>query len=151
MSLTSRRLTLTHYIFFGMIVGVLLGFLFPDSARAEHRGWAASDLKILSDLFIRGICTLRPGVPGLSERIRVVSILGRFLEHARVYHFANGGADEYYIGSADWRPRNLRHRVEVMAPVFDAAARRRLDSLLTKELAEPGSWLLQSDGRYDRS
>jgi len=74
-------------------------------------------------------------VPGLSERIRVVSILGRFLEHARIYHFGHGGEEEYYIGSADWRSRNLRRRVEVVAPVFDPAARRTLDHILTQELS----------------
>lgn len=114
--------------------------------------YAASQAGVNVDLIVRGICTLRPGVPGLSERIRVVSILGRFLEHARIYHFENGGhgAEEYFIGSADWRPRNLRRRVEVMAPVFDSAARHRLDTLLTQELADPAAWTLQSDGRYER-
>src|SRR5262249_56538293 len=100
------------------------------------------------DLVVRGICTLRPGVHGLSERIRVVSILGRFLEHARIYHFANGGngtgVEEYYIGSADWRPRNLRRRVEVLAPVFDPACRKRLDAILTAELATSNAWLLRA-------
>ena len=134
----------------------------PAQIRAKLNGLAdatviqalykASQAGVNVDLVVRGICTLRPGVPGLSERIRVVSILGRFLEHARVYHFANGGKDggEYYIGSADWRPRNLRRRVEVMAPVFDSAARLKLDHLLTQELADPQAWLLQSDGGYDR-
>ena len=101
------------------------------------------------DLVVRGICTLRPGVPGLSERIRVVSILGRFLEHARIYHFGHGGEEEYYIGSADWRPRNLRRRVEVVAPVFDPTARRTLDRILTQELNTPTAWLLRPDGGYD--
>jgi polyphosphate kinase len=135
----------------------------PAQIRAKLNGLAdqtviqtlyqASQAGVNVDLVVRGICTLRPGVPGLSERIRVVSILGRFLEHARVYHFANGGKDggEYYIGSADWRPRNLRRRVEVMAPVFDPAARQKLDELLTRELADPAAWLLQSDGGYARS
>jgi polyphosphate kinase len=119
-------------------------------AQALYR---ASQAGVDVDLIVRGICTLRPGVPGLSERIRVVSILGRFLEHARIYHFANGGGDreEYFIGSVDWRPRNLRSRVEVMCPVFDPAARRKLDDLLTTQLADPRAWLLQSDGHYDRS
>ncbi len=118
-------------------------------AQALYR---ASQAGVDIDLVVRGICTLRPGVPGLSERIRVVSILGRYLEHARIYHFANGGdrAEEYYLGSADWRPRNLRRRVEVMAAVFNPVARRKLDNLLTKELGDPGAWVLQSDGRYDR-
>ena len=94
---------------------------------------------------------LRPGVPGLSSRIRVVSVLGRFLEHARIYYFANAGAPEYYIGSADWRPRNLRRRVEVITPVDDPAARARIDRVLELELADPGAWRLESDGSYTRS
>jgi polyphosphate kinase len=81
----------------------------------------------------------------------VVSRLGRYLEHARIYHFANGGEEEYYIGSADWRPRNLRMRVEVVAPVRDPAARATLDSLLTEELADPSGWLLGPDGGYVRA
>jgi polyphosphate kinase len=112
--------------------------------------YRASQAGVSIDLVVRGICTLRPGVPGLSERIRVVSILGRFLEHARIYHFANAGNEEYYMGSADWRPRNLRRRVEVVAPVYDAAARQKLDAILTHQLADPHAWLLRADGGYDR-
>ncbi|HET9386414.1 MAG TPA: polyphosphate kinase 1 [Gemmatimonadales bacterium] len=134
----------------------------PARIRAKLNGLAdstvvqalyeASQAGVDIDLVVRGICTLRPGLPGLSERIRVVSKLGRYLEHSRIYHFGNGGddAEEYYIGSADWRPRNLRRRVEVMAPVLDPAARRMLDDLLTNEVADPAAWVLQSDGRYDR-
>jgi polyphosphate kinase len=98
----------------------------------------------------RGTCCLRPGVPGLSERIRVVSVLGRFLEHARIFHFANGGQAEYYIGSADWRPRNLRRRVEVVTPVLHPEGQRRLDRILTEELDDPTAWALRPDGRYER-
>ena len=134
----------------------------PARIRAKLNGLAdstvvqalyeASQAGVDIDLVVRGICTLRPGLPGLSERIRVVSILGRYLEHARIYHFGNGGngGEEYYIGSADWRPRNLRRRVEVMAPVLHPAARRTLDDLLTKDIDDPAAWVLQSDGRYDR-
>ena len=100
-------------------------------------------LLVIWELVVRGLCTLRPGVPGHSDRIRIVSRLGRFLEHARIYHFTNGGQDEYYIGSADWRPRNLRNRVEVVAPVSDTDARATLDSLLREELADPAGWLLR--------
>ncbi len=103
------------------------------------------------DLVVRGICMLRPGVPGLSERIRVTSILGRFLEHARIYHFANAGDPDYYIGSADWRPRNLRRRVEVAVPVRDPAARARLDTILDTELNDPSGWYLNADGSYSRA
>ncbi len=111
--------------------------------------YKASRDGVVIELLVRGICTLRPGVPGLSDHIRVVSILGRFLEHARIYHFANGGSEEYYIGSADWRPRNLRRRVEVMCPVYDSAARVKLDGLLTAELANQVAWLLRPDGGYE--
>jgi polyphosphate kinase len=112
--------------------------------------YRASQAGVEIDLVVRGQCTLRPGVPGLSERIRVVSLLGRFLEHARIYQFRDGGADRCYIGSADWRPRNLRRRIEVVTPVTDAAARSRLDGLLEIELTDPTAWELASDGRYHR-
>src|SRR5207247_121428 len=78
------------------------------------------------------------------------NMLRRFLDHARIYHFENGGAAEYYIGSADWRPRNLRRRIEVAVPVRDAAARARLDRILTTELTDPTAWELAADGSYTR-
>jgi len=112
--------------------------------------YRASQAGVSVELVVRGICMLRPGVPGLSERIRVTSILGRFLEHARIYHFENGGVAEYYIGSADWRPRNLRRRIEVVVPIRDAAARARLDRILTTELADPTAWELAADGSYTK-
>ncbi len=113
--------------------------------------YAASRAGVAVDLVVRGLCTLRPGVPGHSERIRVVSRLGRFLEHARLYHFGNGAEDEYFIGSADWRPRNLRPRIEVVAPVADPEARARLAQLLEAELSDPDGWELQPDGGYRRT
>ena len=112
--------------------------------------YRASQAGVDVRLVVRGVCMLRPGVPRLSERIKVVSVLGRFLEHARIYHFENGGAPEYYIGSADWRPRNLRRRIEVVTPVDDVAARERLDGMLERELADPDAWILASDGSYAR-
>jgi polyphosphate kinase len=112
--------------------------------------YRASQAGVDVHLVVRGVCMLRPGVPGLSERIRVVSVLGRFLEHARIYHFENGGDPEYYIGSADWRPRNLRRRIEVVTPVDDPGARERLDGMLEHELADPDAWSLASDGSYAR-
>ena len=113
-----------------------------------HALYAASQAGVEIDLVVRGICTLRPGVPGFSERIRVRSIVGRFLEHARVYHFGNGGEPEYFISSADWRPRNLRRRVEVAAPVSDANCRAYLDALLSLEINDPTAWILGPDGTY---
>lgn len=112
--------------------------------------YRASQAGVEVELVVRGICMLRPGVPGLSERIRVVSQLGRFLEHGRIYQFANGGEPEYYIGSADWRPRNLRRRVEVVTPVDDPGARARLDAIFERELTDPDAWNLESDGSYTR-
>ena len=100
------------------------------------------------DLVVRGICTLRPGVPGLSERIRVRSILGRFLEHARIYHFGNAGEPEYFISSADWRPRNLRRRVEVAVPIAAPGCRAYLDAVLNLEINDPTAWILGPDGTY---
>ena len=121
------------------------GIADAEVVRALYR---ASQAGVDIDLSVRGICTLRPEVPGLSERIRVRSILGRFLEHARIYNFENGGAPEYFIGSADLRPRNLRERVEVLVPVEDEAGRRRLDRLLELERNDPTAWRLEPDGRY---
>ena len=112
--------------------------------------YRASQAGVEIDLIVRGICSLRPGVPGLSDCIRVVSVLGRFLEHGRIFTFANGGDPEYYIGSADWRPRNLRRRVEVVTPVKDPACRARLDRILDAELADPTAWELGSDGHWVR-
>ncbi|HEX6719296.1 MAG TPA: polyphosphate kinase 1 [Pyrinomonadaceae bacterium] len=102
------------------------------------------------DLIVRGICMLRPGIPGLSENIRVRSIVGRFLEHSRVFWFANGGDNEVFIGSADWMSRNLRHRIEVVAPVTDPNAKRYLhDVLLDAYLSDnTKARELQPDGKY---
>ena len=82
--------------------------------------------------------------------IRVYSILGRFLEHARIYHFDNAGEPEFYIGSADWRPRNLRRRVEVVTPVADPEACERLKDILDRELDDPFAWQMNADGSYAR-
>jgi polyphosphate kinase len=110
--------------------------------------YRASQAGVRIDLVVRGICSLRPGVPGLSENVRVVSILGRYLEHGRIFRFANGGEPEYYIGSADWRTRNLSKRVEVAAPVRDPAHRARLDEILEGQMESPAAWELGSDGTY---
>src|SRR5260370_31706149 len=105
-----------------------------------------------SDLIIRGICMLRPGVPSLSENIRVRSIVGRFLEHSRIFYFANDGDEEIYIGSADWMFRNLDRRVEVVCPVNDPQLRQYLkDEVLDAYLRDNANAReLQPDGSYRR-
>jgi polyphosphate kinase len=129
----------------GWIRAKLNGLDDPEIIRALY---AASTAGVEIDLVVRGLCTLRPGVPGLSDRIRVRGTVGRFLEHARIYHFANAGEDEYFIASADWRTRNLHRRVEVAAPILEADCRRRLAGILAQELADPSAWELAPDGSY---
>ncbi len=102
-------------------------------------------------LNVRGLCCLRPGVPGLSETIRVFSVLGRFLEHGRIYRFENGGAPEFLIGSADWMKRNLDRRVETIAPVVDPSLWAELEAILdVYENDNCTAWDLQTDGRWLR-
>jgi polyphosphate kinase len=102
-------------------------------------------------LNVRGLNCLRPGVPGLSETIRVFSVIGRFLEHSRIYRFVNGGEPEYFIGSADWMKRNLDRRVETIAPVLDPAAQRKLETILeTYEQDNCSAWDCRPDGTYVR-
>ena len=99
--------------------------------------YRASQAGVEIDLIVRGICALRPGVRGVSDRIRVRSIVGRFLEHSRIYYFSNGGDEEIYIGSADWMPRNLYERVEVMVPLRDEFLRQRVrQEILDSYLAD---------------
>jgi len=111
--------------------------------------YEASRAGVEIDLLVRGICCLRPGLPGVSDRIRVRSIIGRFLEHSRLWYFANAGADEYYLGSADWMPRNLDRRVEVVVPIEEPALHGRLARLLATALADNRqAWELGADGTW---
>lgn len=109
----------------------------------------ASQAGVGIDLIVRGICCLRPGVPGVSEHIRVISIVGRFLEHSRIFYFENNGDEEFYFGSADWMPRNLDRRVETLAPVHEEDHHRKLMALLTACLVDNRqAWDLDADGTY---
>jgi polyphosphate kinase len=111
--------------------------------------YEASRAGVKVDLIVRDTCRFRPGIPGLSEGARVVSIVGRFLEHARILYFRNGGDEEYYIGSADMMQRNLESRVEVHAPVEDPEMRQELRLILDVQLADQRSaWAMQPDGTY---
>jgi polyphosphate kinase len=111
--------------------------------------YAASAAGVEMDLIVRGICRLRPGLPGQSETIRVVSIVGRFLEHARIFYFANAGKPEYFLGSADWMSRNLDYRVEAITPVEDLRVQEELKAILDIQLADNvKAWDLRADGSY---
>jgi polyphosphate kinase len=115
--------------------------------RALYR---ASQAGVQIDLLVRGICSLRPGVPGISERIRVRSIVGRFLEHSRIFYFHNGGAEDVYLSSADWMPRNFFRRVEVCFPVFDPKLKKRViaEGLMTYLEDNTLAWEMNPDGTY---
>lgn len=117
-----------------------------DITKALYR---ASQAGVHVDLIIRDTCRLRPGIEGLSENIRVVSIVGRFLEHARIYYFRNNGSEEYFIGSADLMKRNLESRVEVVTPIEDKNCQQRLREMIDIQLDNKRSvWDMQSDGTY---
>jgi polyphosphate kinase len=115
--------------------------------------YAASKAGVQIDLVVRGICSLRPGLKGVSENIRVRSIVGRFLEHSRVFYFANGGEDELYCGSADWMPRNLFERCEVVFPIRDPQIKARIrNEILAAYLADTvKARLLKPGGSYVRA
>ena len=111
--------------------------------------YEASRAGVRVDLIVRDTCRLRPGLPGVSENVRVISVVGRFLEHSRIYYFRNGGEEEYYIGSADLMQRNLEQRVEIVVPVEAPALRSELRTLLDLHLAdERSAWDMQPDGGY---
>jgi len=114
--------------------------------------YEASQAGVEIDLIIRGVCCLRPGVPGLSDTVRVRSIIGRFLEHSRIYYFHNGGDELVFAGSADLMPRNLNRRVEVLFAIEDRRLIRRIrDRILPKQLEDDaGARIMQPDGSYRR-
>lgn len=117
-----------------------------DITRALYR---ASRAGVKIDLIIRDTCRLRPGLPGLTENTHVIGVIGRFLEHARIYYFQNGGEEEYFIGSADLMKRNLESRVEVVAPVEDSKLRQELRLIIDVQLSSRKDvWEMQSDGSY---
>ena len=111
--------------------------------------YEASRAGVKIELIVRGICVLIPGIPGVSDNITVRSIVGRFLEHSRIFWFQNGGREEIYIGSADWMPRNLNDRVELMVPVSDEELKQRVKKMILLELADnQKAYAMQSDGTW---
>ncbi len=132
--------------FSGRIVAKMNALIDPQIISALYE---ASRAGVQIDLIIRGMCCLRPGLKEVSENIRVISIVGRFLEHSRIYYFHNQGQEEIYIGSADWMPRNLDRRVEAITPVEDSEIAKDLQEILGVMLADNRqAWDLQPDGRY---
>jgi polyphosphate kinase len=130
----------------GRILAKMNALVDPDIIEALYR---ASIAGVEIDLIIRGICCLRPGVPGVSERIRVLSILGRFLEHSRAFVFSSGESEAVWISSADWMPRNLDRRVETAVPIDDPKHRveiRRVLELMLEDNRQ--AWEMQPDGSY---
>jgi polyphosphate kinase len=124
------------------------GILEPAVVKALYR---ASQAGVKIEIACRGICSLRPGIPGVSENIRVISVVDRFLEHSRIFYFENAGSPEVYVGSADWMDRNLRRRVEVVFPVEQADLRQRVIDILKITLADNlKARELLPDGSYRR-
>jgi polyphosphate kinase len=132
----------------GHIIAKLNALVEPEIIRALYE---ASNTGVYVDLIVRGICCLRPGVPGVSENIRVRSIIGRFLEHSRVYYFHNGGNEELYCASADWMDRNFFRRIELMFPILEEGLKARVMTDLDTYLADNvQAWELRPDGEYRR-
>jgi polyphosphate kinase len=130
----------------GRIIAKMNALVDPQIIAALYE---ASNAGVQIDLIVRGICCLRPGIKGVSENIRVISVVGRFLEHSRIYYFHNQGQEEVYIGSADWMPRNLDRRIEAVVPLEDPNIAKELQEILGTLLADNRqAWDLQPDGQY---
>jgi polyphosphate kinase len=114
--------------------------------------YAAAVAGVKIDLIVRGVCALRPGIEGVSDNIRVRSIVGRFLEHSRIFYFENGGAEDVYLASADWMARNFFRRIELCFPVLDAALKKRVirEGLLPYLEDNSLAWVMGADGNYER-
>ncbi|MDV3352654.1 polyphosphate kinase 1 [Leptothoe sp. ISB3NOV94-8A] len=130
----------------GRIIAKMNSLVDPGIIQALYQ---ASQTGVSIDLIVRGVCCLTPGVKAVSENIRVISIIGRFLEHSRIFYFQNDGNEQFYIGSADWMPRNLDRRVEAVTPILAPHLRRELSNILDICLADNRqAWEMQSDGTY---
>ncbi len=128
------------------VIGKMNGMEDPVLARKLYE---ASQAGVQIDLIVRGNCRVRPGLPGVSENIRVISIIGRFLEHPRIWYFENNGSPRYYIGSADWMKRNLSNRVEAIVPIEDPRLQAQIYHILQASIEDDRqAWEMLPDGRY---
>jgi polyphosphate kinase len=132
----------------GRIIAKMNALLEPEIIAALYE---ASKAGVEIDLIVRGVCALKPGIPGVSENIRVRSIVGRFLEHSRAFYFQNGGAEDVYLSSADWMERNFFRRVEVCFPVLDPKLKKRVINEGLKPYLEDNSqaWEMDPQGHYE--
>ncbi len=131
------------------IIAKMNSLVDEDAVEALYR---ASQAGVQITLLIRGVCVLRPGIPGVSENIEVRALIDRYLEHARVFYFLNGGKNEIYLSSADWMPRNFHRRIEVMVPIEDPKLRDRLVEMLHITMADNvKAWPMSANGTYERS
>ncbi|MBW4690639.1 MAG: polyphosphate kinase 1 [Lyngbya sp. HA4199-MV5] len=145
-SLIRRESEHVHNGHHARIVAKMNALVDPEMIRTLYE---ASQAGVQIDLIVRGMCCLRPQVPGISENIRVISIVGRFLEHSRIFYFHNQGQEEVFIGSADWMTRNLDRRVEAVVPIDEPTVAKDLQEILGILLADNRqAWELQPDGRY---
>ncbi|MGH8000613.1 MAG: polyphosphate kinase 1, partial [Brasilonema sp.] len=145
-SMIQREMENVHNGMSGRIVAKMNSLVDPEIICHLYE---ASRVGVQIDLIVRGICCLRPGLKDISENIRIISIVGRFLEHSRIFYFYNNGQEEIYIGSADWMRRNLDRRVEVITPILDADIAKDLQEILGIMLADNRqTWELQPDGSY---
>lgn len=146
--LIRREIDHSHKGRHGRIVAKMNALVDPQVIKTLYE---ASQAGVKIDLIIRGVCCLRPGVPGISENIQVMSIVGRYLEHSRIFYFHNAGQEEVYIGSADWMTRNLSRRVEAVVPIEDPVLAKDLQEILGILLADNRhAWDLQSNGHYSQ-
>jgi polyphosphate kinase len=146
LSLIRREIEHCHQGNSGRIVAKMNALIDPQIIATLYE---ASIAGVQIDLIVRGMCCLRPGVKGISENIRVISIIGRYLEHSRIFYFHNQGQEEVYIGSADWMTRNLDRRVEAVVPIEDPGNLKDLQEILGVMLADNcQAWDLGPDGQY---
>jgi len=130
----------------GRIIMKMNALVDAKTIRALYK---ASRKGVKIELIVRGVCCLKPGIPDVSENIRVISVIGRFLEHSRAYYFHNGGDPELYLGSADIMPRNLDERIETLFPVFDNACISRVKSDLDLIISDNvKAWIMNPEGTY---